>query len=183
MNLKVVPKRFATPEARNDFLESMCWPDGIACRRCDSKRFTRRQTRAGFGKRLNPRTGVEEIKPLRSRLPYVCLDCAAHLSAIEGTILNDTQLDLKKWLMAVALMVNAQKGLSALQLKRELSLAYKTVWHLLYRIPMRLIEEADDTKLAGAVEADETYVGGRYDKRRKREEDNREEPATNEEPF
>jgi hypothetical protein len=79
-------------------------------------------------------------------------------------------LDLEKWFAAVALMVNAKKGLSALQLKRDLKVAYKTAWFLSMRIrkAMGLIEAADSEPLAGTVEADETYVGGKFDARRKR---------------
>src|SRR5438128_359853 len=73
--------------------------------------------------------------------------------------------------MAVALMVNAKKGLSALQMKRDLKCAYKTAWYLNHRIrkAMGLIEAADAEPLTGTVEADETYIGGKYDKRRKRQ--------------
>lgn len=73
--------------------------------------------------------------------------------------------------MGVALMVNAKKGLSALQLKRDLNCAYKTAWFLSHRIrkAMGLIELADDEPLTGTVEVDETYMGSKkYDKRRKR---------------
>ena len=72
--------------------------------------------------------------------------------------------------MAVALMVNAKKGLSALQMKRDLKVAYKTAWYLNHRIrkAMGLVEAATDEPLTGTVEVDETYIGGKYDKRRKR---------------
>jgi len=72
---------------------------------------------------------------------------------------------------AVALMVNAKKGLSALQLKRDLGCAYKTAWYLAHRIrkAMGQLEQADSEPLTGTVEADETYMGAKkYDKRRKR---------------
>ena len=71
-------------------------------------------------------TGKREVKTVPARTLYVCLDCGFQFSATTGTLFNDTHLDLEKWFMAVALMVNAKKGLSALQLKRDLSVAYKT---------------------------------------------------------
>lgn len=170
MNLIDVSKKFPTPEACNDFLEALRWPDGVTCLECGSKRVSKYQTATGSRKRLNSRTGTEEIKPVRPRILYVCLDCAQHFSVTEGTIFNDTHLDLEKWFMAVALMVNAKKGLSALQMKRDLRVAYKTAWYLNHRIrkAMGLVEAADDSKLIGTVEADETYIGGKYDKHRKR---------------
>jgi transposase-like protein len=170
MNLIDVTKKFATPEACNDFLEAMRWPDGVTCVACDSKRVSKYHTAASSRTRVNAKTGVEEIKPVPPRILYLCLDCAAHFSVTEGTIFNDTHLDLEKWFMAVALMVNAKKGLSALQMKRDLDVAYKTAWYLNHRIrkAMELIEAADYSGLTGTVEADETYIGGKYDKRRKR---------------
>lgn len=151
-----VSKRFATPETCNDFLESVRWPDGVACLECGSRRVSKYHTATGSRKRLNPKTGAQEIKPVRSRILYVCLDCATHFSVIEGTIFNDTHLDLEKWFMAVALMVNAKKGLSALQMKRDLRVAYKTAWYLNHRIrkAMGLIEAAGEGPLAGTAEVD-----------------------------
>src|ERR1017187_6117430 len=171
MNLIYVNEKFGTPEACNDFLESMRWPDGVACVSCTSTRVTKYQKEAGSRKRLNPRTGERELKPVPARILYVCLDCGFQFSATTGTIFNDTHLDLEKWFMAVALMVNGKKGVSALQLKRDLGCAYKTAWYLSHRIrrAMGLLELADEEPLTATVEADETYMGSKkYDKRRKR---------------
>ncbi len=171
MNLIDVAKKFATPEACNDFLESMRWPDGVVCVECGKKRVSKYVKAAGVRTRVNAKTGKKEEKTVPARILYVCLDCHAQFSATEGTIFNDTHLPLDKWFMATALMVNAKKGLSALQLKRDLSVAYKTSWYLAHRIrkAMELIEAADDSLLTGTVEVDETYMGSKkYDKRRKR---------------
>jgi hypothetical protein len=68
-------------------------------------------------------------------------------------------------------MCNAKKGLSAMQLKRDIKCAYKTAWFLSHRIrkAMGLIEAADDEQLTGTIQVDETYMGSKkYDKRRKR---------------
>src|SRR5260370_35155113 len=91
-------------------------------------------------------------------------------------MLNDSQLDPEKWVMTVSLIVNAKKRRSALQMKRDLKVAYKTAWYLNHRIrkAMALIEGADATPLTGTVEADETYIGGRFDKRRKRSKNDKE---------
>ena len=151
MNLIDVTKKFATPEARNDFLEAMRWPNGVTCLACDSKRVSKYHTAASSRTRKNSKTGAEEIKPVPPRILYLCLDCAEHFSVTEGTIFNDTHLDLEKWFMAVALMVNAKKGLSAKQLQRDLKMAYKTAWYLSHRIrkAMGLCEMADEQPLTG----------------------------------
>jgi hypothetical protein len=164
MNLIDVTKKFATPEACNDFIESMRWPEGVTCLACESKKVTKYQKQMGTRKRLNPATGERELKPVPPRILYVCIECGFQFSAITGTIFHDTHLDLEKWFMAVALMVNAKKGLSALQLKRDLKVAYKTAWYLNHRIRKAMGSEP----LTGTVEVDETYIGGKYDERRKR---------------
>jgi len=154
MNLIDVTKQFATEENCINYLEAMRWPDGVECLRCGSKRVTRYTKAVGTRTRKNPKTGTEEIKPVPARILYVCLDGSYQFSATEGTIFNDTHLDLEKWFMAVALMVNAKKGLSALQMKRDLNVAYKTAWYLNHRIrkAMGLVELANEEPLTGIVE-------------------------------
>jgi transposase-like protein len=170
MNLIDINRKFATPEACNDFLETMRWPEGVECPACNGKNVTRYRKNAGTRNRLNVKTGESEVKNVPARILYLCIPCKFQFSVTTGTIFNDTHLDLEKWFMGVALMVNAKKGLSALQMKRDLHVAYKTAWYLNHRIrkAMGLIEAADDTPLEGTVEVDETYVGGIYDKRRQR---------------
>ena len=90
---------------------------------------------AGSRQRLNPKTGQMETKAVPARILYVCLDCKKQFSVTEGTIFNDTHLPLEKWFHAMALMVNAKKGVSALQLQRDLGTAYKTAWYLWHSHP------------------------------------------------
>src|ERR1700682_1690446 len=167
MNLIDVTKKFATAEACNDFLESMRWPDGVACLACESKKVTKYVKQAGERMRLNAKTGKREVKPVPARILYSCIECGHHFSVTTGTIFHDTRLDLEKWFMAVALMVNAKKGISALQLKRDIKVAYKTAWYLNHRIREAMMGSAPAV-FEGTVEADATFVGGKYDKRRKR---------------
>jgi transposase-like protein len=72
-------------------------------------------------------------------------------------------------MMAVALTINARKGLSAKQLQRDLSVNYRTAWYLEHRIRKAMgLGNFTDEKMTGTVEIDETYIGGKFDKRRKR---------------
>src|SRR5437016_14250947 len=119
MNLIDVTKKFATPEACNDFIESMRWPDGVACLACESKKVTKYTKQEGSRTRLNPKTGTREVKTVPARTLYVCLDCGFQFSATTGTLFNDTHLNLEKSFIAVALMVNAKRGLRALPMKRD----------------------------------------------------------------
>src|SRR6266481_4621047 len=105
MNLIDVTKKFGAPEACNNFLETMRWPDGVTCLACESKRVTKYQKQAGSRTRLNKKTGEREVKPVPARILYTCLDCAFQFSVTTGTIFHDTHLDLEKWFIATALMV------------------------------------------------------------------------------
>jgi hypothetical protein len=66
---------------------------------------------------------------------------------------------LHKWLYAMYLLVTARKGISSLQLAKQIGVTQKTAWFMLQRL--REACGNDPTKLAGIVECDETYVGGK----------------------
>lgn len=172
MNLIDAAKQFATPESCVDYLEAMRWPDGVTCLQCSGSKVARIKTNDTERTRTNAKGKVRTVR-VPGRIVYQCQDpkCAHQFSATTGTIFHDTHLPLDKWFAAVALMVNAKKGLSALQLKRDLGCAYKTAWYLAHRIrkPMGLLELADSEPLTSTIEADETYMGSKKcDKRRKR---------------
>ncbi len=172
MNLIDAAKQFATPSACVDYLEAMRWPDGVTCLQCNSKKVSRITTNDTTRTRKNANGEVYTVN-VPGRILYQCQnpECNHQFSATTGTIFHDTHLPIDKWLMAVALMVNAKKGLSAKQLQRDLNVAYKTAWYLSHRIrkAMELIEAADTEPLSGTVEVDETYMGSkRYDARRQR---------------
>jgi|SRR5208283_2810390 len=171
MNLIDATKQFATPEACVDYLEAMRWPGGVTCLQCGRNKVLRITTNDTVRTRKNAKGEVRTVR-VPGRIIYQCQNskCAHQFSATTGTIFHDTHLPLDKWLMAVALMVNAKKGLSAMQLQRDLHIAYKSAWHLAHRIrkAMELVEAAPPEPLTGTVEADETYIGGKYDARRKR---------------
>jgi transposase-like protein len=147
MNLIDVTKQFSTDEACLDFLEHLRWPDGVCCLQCGGTRISRitRRTRS---------------KNKRTRL-YQCLECKGYqFSTTTGTLFADTHLPLSKWFLAIGLMLNAKKGLSAKQMQRDIGCSYQTAWHLCHRI-RKAMEEGDLPKFSGIVEVDETYVGGK----------------------
>jgi transposase-like protein len=167
MNLIDVTKQFATEEQCLNYLEKMRWPKGVRCPVCGSESFSRIEREA-------------ESKNKRNRF-YQCLEpsCKHQFSATAGTIFHDSHLPLTKWFMAVAMIVDAKKGVSALQLGRHLGLikpdpknlkkktGYKTAWYLAHRI-RKAMEDSEGSLLKGTVEVDECYIGGKYDPRRKR---------------
>lgn len=121
-------------------LEELRWPDGIECIRCGSKQIAR----------------------LKNRTQYQCNSCRHHFSVTAGTIFHDSHLPLWKWFVAVYLIVESKKSISANQLRRMLGTTYRTAWHLSHRI-RSAFREVDAQLLKGIVEADETFVGGKVE--------------------
>lgn len=77
--------------------------------------------------------------------------------------MHRTRLPLCKWLIAIHLVSESKKGISAKQLERHLGVTYKTAWYLSHRIRNAMTSDSVEDKLAGVLEVDETYVGGKDD--------------------
>ncbi|MBZ5547404.1 MAG: IS1595 family transposase [Acidobacteriia bacterium] len=148
MKLIDVPKAFATDEMCLAYLEAMRWPAGVRCPICGAKEVSKI-------------TRKSKSKNVRAQL-YQCLEktCKTQFSATSGTIFHDSHLPLSKWFTAIALMIDAKKGKSALELSRNLGCNYRTAWYLAHRI-REAMNEPDGLKLTGTVEIDETYIGGK----------------------
>ncbi len=160
-NLIDVARDLGTEEQCLAYLESVRWPSGLACLACGSEHVGRVQSMV-----RNRKTGDVTGK----RYVFNCLEklCRHQFTATTGTLFHDSHLPLPKWFMAVALYCNAKKSVSALQLKRDLGVSYRTAWYLGHRIRKAMEQEGGIFGQGGnAVEVDETYIGGKYDKRRK----------------
>jgi transposase-like protein len=143
MKLIDVTKKFATDEQCLDYIEQMRWPNGeLGCVHC------------GEVGRVSKITREKKGKNKRERI-YQCLACGKQFSATSGTIFNDSHLPLTKWFLAIALICEAKKGMSACQLQRHLGVNYRTAWYLAHRIREAMQEGG---LLTGVVEADETYL-------------------------
>lgn len=90
---------------------------------------------------------------------YHCNNENRSYSVLARTIFEDTRLDLRKWFHAVALMLNAKKGISAMQLSRDLGVSYKTAWYCLMRLRCALSDQTEF--LHGLVEVDTAKIGGK----------------------
>lgn len=150
-----------------EFLKSIRWPEGVRCVKCDHDRVSEFDVEESTRQRTNSK-GVVETKVVPARHLFQCLDakCGHQFSVTAGTIFNDSHLPLTKWMMAVAIMCNAKKGVSAKQLQRDLATSYKTAWYLSHRIREAMeLGNWNDEKMTGTVEMDETYVGGKFNSR------------------
>ena len=137
VNLVNLIERFGTDEKCREYLTELRWPQGVQCPRCNWK-------------------GVSRI---HERDQYDCNVCRYQFSVTANSIFHDSHLPLWKWFLAIYLMIESKKGMSANQMKRTLDCTYKTAWYLCHRIRFAMRQVSVD-RLRGIVEVDETYLGG-----------------------
>ena len=130
-------KLFPDAESARLYLESRLWPNGVRCPICASS------------ERITARKGEY----------YRCNACSEDFTVRTGTIFERSHVPLHKWLYAMYLLVTARKGISSIQLSKEIGITQKSAWFVLQRI--REACGADIAKLGGIVEVDETYFGGK----------------------
>lgn len=156
MNLIDVTKQFNDEAKCLDYLIAMRWPDGVRCTVCGNDKVSEVQRKA-------------TSKNKRNRF-FICLEpsCKSQFSATTGTMMHDSHLGLDKWFMALAIIVDAKKGISALQLKKHLGIgSYRTAWYMYHRI-RKAMEDPNGFNMTGVVEMDETYIGGKTIRRSNR---------------
>ena len=113
-----------------------------------------------WGKTINcPYCNSENIGARNKDYRFHCKSCKKTFSVTTNTKLHDTRLHVKTWLYAFSIISDAKKGLSALQLKRNLDISYPTSWSMYHKI-RELMEEPIE-QLDDIVEIDETYIGGK----------------------
>jgi transposase-like protein len=98
---------------------------------------------------------------LPSERRHHCNNCNTSFSVTVGTIFHHTHLPLQKWFLAVSLILNAKKGVSARQLSRDLHVNKDTAWRIAMKINDAMREREHRDLLTGIVEVDETYIGGK----------------------
>jgi transposase-like protein len=138
MNLPKLIERFGSEDKCRAYLEELRWPDGVECPRCESKSVSR----------------------ITERNQYDCNACRYQFSVTAGTIMHDSHLPLWKWFLAIYMICESKKGISAKQLQRMLGGSYKTAWYLCHRIRDAMGDD-DQPQLRGIIEADETWHGGK----------------------
>jgi len=141
MTLPELVARFDCDSKCRAYLEYLRWGDEPICPKCDS-------------------TDVARVGGRESVLR--CRECQQQFTVTVGTIFHDSHLRLSKWFMAVYLLTESKKGISALQLKRMLGVGYKTAWYLCHRIREAMMRgNGNEPKLSGTVEIDDTWIGGK----------------------
>jgi transposase-like protein len=134
---------FTNDDAARSMIESIRWPDGPVCSHCGV---------------------VNHAYPVKGRAGlYRCAEpeCRKDFTCTTGTVMERSKIPLHKWMQAYYLLCSSKKGMSALQLKRQLLISYQSAWFLCHRIreAMRDGGFAPMGGSGGIVEADETYYG------------------------
>ena len=134
---------FPDESACGAYLVARRWPEGVRCPRCGNAE-------------LYDASSYREFH-------WQCRACAPdgyRFSHLVGTVFENTNKPLKDWFRVIHLMLTSKKGMSALQIYRFLGFgSYKTAWLMCHKIRVALVEDIE--QLAGVVEVDETFVGGK----------------------
>src|ERR687897_899914 len=134
-------KYFASADNCREYLAARRWPHGVTCPTCGSKAVYFDSSRNGWECRTRHANRKFTLKT--------------------GTIFEDSPLGLDKWLPAVWMIANMRNGVSSHELARSLGVTQKTAWFMLHRIRLAMQDTDTGGKLAGHVEADETFIGGK----------------------
>lgn len=138
-----------TEDQARETLEDIRWPDGIKCPHCKSKNIVR----------INSKSAKVRDGLLR------CKDCRKQFTVTVGTIMHRSHITLRQWVQAFYSICSHKKGVSSLQLQRNLGLrSYRSAWHLTHRIRSAMKEDPLASLLNGTVEVDETYIGGKHNR-------------------
>jgi transposase-like protein len=134
-------------ESARLYLEGRIWPNGVTCPSCRS------------GERISTLGVCATRKPGF----YRCLACAEDFTVRTGTVMERSKVPLHKWLYSMYLLVTARKGISSMQLAKEIGITQKSAWFVLGRLREACGGDGPGgglEKLRGIVEVDECFVGG-----------------------
>src|SRR5216683_5589467 len=136
-------KKFGDENTCRVYLRDCRWPNGVRCPRC----------------------GNEKVYTLKQPFKWQCQSAKCgkkgyRFSVTSGTIFENTKYPLATWFQVAYLMTQSKKGMSALQIHRQIKSGdYRTAWYMCHRLRAAM-KNATFEKLIGEVEIDETYFGG-----------------------
>lgn len=139
MNIMEIFRRFPTQDACLDYIERVRWEGEPNCPYC----------------------GATHTTPARNERRHHCNTCNTSFSVTVGTIFHKTRLPLQKWFLALSLILNAKKGISARQLARDIEVNKDTAWRISMKIREAMAQSSQRFLLTGIVEMDEVYIGGK----------------------
>ncbi len=123
-----------------EWFEKSIWPDGRKCPRC------------GY---------MHTCVAKHPEMPYFCSECKKYFSVRIGTVMEHSRIGYQKWAVATYLLATRPKGMSSVQLGQDLGISQSAAWFLLHRLREAWRTLAGPDLMAGPVEVDEVYLGGR----------------------
>lgn len=134
-------QRYATEQQCEEALILARWPEGFVCPACGGRRV-----------RTSFRRGEQRY--------WQCAGCQHQCSLTSGTLFEATKLPLRLWFMAMQLLSQAKNNVSALELKRQLGVCYRTAWLIKHKLLEAMGLAESGRRLSGRVEIDDAYLGG-----------------------
>ena len=139
LSMRQFQLQYGSNEQCEDAVFASRWPKGWSCPRCQCARYACTHN----GRRL-----------------WECLCCGYQCSSIVGTVFEHTKLALSVWFLAIYLMTQSKNAVSALELKGQLGVSYKTAWLLKHKLLQTMFLREEPRRLQGRVEIDDAYLGG-----------------------
>ena len=138
VSLTAFLNEYGTEQQCYDALFSWRWNEGFKCPRC----------------------GHNQGCELKTNKLQQCHRCHHQTSLIAGTIFASTKLPLITWFLGMYLITQNKKGISAMQLHRQLGISYNAAWRMKHKLMQVMMERDDDHPLSGFVQVDDAYLGG-----------------------
>lgn len=139
-NLLTLLEYFSDEQKCRNYLEEIRWDGKLKCAYADCQH--------------------DKVFKFQDGKTYKCAKCRRKYSVKVGTIFEDSKICLRKWFACVYLITAHKKGISSLQLSRDLSITQKSTWFMLHRVRHALSLNYSEAKLFGEIEADECFIGG-----------------------
>jgi transposase-like protein len=131
-------KKFPNEKACEDFIIQARWPRGIYCPEC----------------------GNYKIYRLENQKRFKCGSCKTQFTVRTNSVLAESKVTLRQWLLAAWLLTTHRKGFSSVQLAKTLGITQKTAWFLAHRI-REAFKKNGGGLFDGTIEVDETFIGGK----------------------
>lgn len=130
---------FPDEQSAIDHFTAIRWKNGAFCPLCNSTR----------------------VYHFSDKRTHKCGDCRKRFSIKVGTIFEDSKIEMRKWMMAIWLITSHKKGIASTQLAKDLGVTQKSAWFMTHRLRHAIKTQSFNRPLAGEIEADETFIGGK----------------------
>jgi transposase-like protein len=143
-----------TEAAAYEYMEFLCWPDGVICPHCGCVDATYIAPANGVSRKT--RTGA-----MSERRVWRCCRCRKQFSVLTGSVFHGTKIPLRKWILVFFEMVSSKNGVAAREIERKYGMCPRSAWFMLHRIRAAMANGGLVAKMSNTtIAADETYIGG-----------------------